>query len=183
MLANLRALFGVVLDIVLLRRGPEQLPASPALLGCLVVLSVIGVGLMSLVLPVSLPVALGQGIVEALVALLWFRTALAAAGKQERFLQTMTALFAVEVLLRPIMIPLWGALAPFIVKADPNAPPPAALSLIFMFLGIWALVVYVRILRLAFEWPWFLAFLLLVGEFCAVVLVLSLLFGAAPGPT
>ena len=32
MLANLRALFGVVVDIVLLRRGPEHLPASPALL-------------------------------------------------------------------------------------------------------------------------------------------------------
>ena len=32
MLANLRALFGVVVDIVLLRRGPEDLPASTVLL-------------------------------------------------------------------------------------------------------------------------------------------------------
>ena len=183
MLANLRALFGVVVDIVLLRRGPEHLPASPALLGCLVVLSIIGTGLMSLVMPVSMPVALGQGIVEAVVVLLWFRTALKAAGKQERFLQTMTAMFAVEVLLRPIVIPLWGALAPFVSKPDPNTPPPAALFLVTMFIGVWAFVVYVRIVRLAFEWPWFLAFLLLVGQFCAVVVVISLLFGVAPNPT
>jgi hypothetical protein len=183
MLANLRALFGVVVDIVLLRRGPEHLPVSPALLGWLVVLSIIGTGLMSLVTPVSMPMAVGQGIIEAAVALLWFRAAFAAAGKLERFLQTMTAMFAVEVLLRPIMIPLVGALAPFVLKADPNSPPPAALFLITMFICIWAVVVYVRIVSLAFEWPWFVAFLLLVGQFCALVLVLSLLFGGAPSST
>jgi len=183
MLANLRALFGVVIDIVLLRRGPEHMPASPALLGCMVVLSIIGTGLKSLVTPVSMPLALGQGIIGAVVMLLWFRTALAAAGKQERFLQTMTALFAVDVLLQPIMIPLVGALTPFVLKADPNTPPPAALFLITLFVFIWAVVVYVRIVRLAFEWPWFLALLLLIGQFFALMLVVSLLFGTAPNAT
>ncbi len=182
MLANLRALFGVVVDIVLLRRGPEQLPASPALLGCLVALNIIGAGFLSLVAPTSVPMALAQGVVEVLVSMLWFRTALTAAGKQERFLQTMIALFAVEVLLLLIMVPLLVALAPYSTP-DPNNPPPAALGLIFMFTGVWAAVVFVRIVRLAFEWPWFLALLLLLGHGCAQLLVLILLFGVAPSPT
>ena len=41
MLANLRALFGVFVDIMLLRRGPEHLPASPVLLGIVVAVDVI----------------------------------------------------------------------------------------------------------------------------------------------
>jgi len=39
MLANLRALFGLLVDIVLLRRGPESLPASPSLLVIVIVLN------------------------------------------------------------------------------------------------------------------------------------------------
>ena len=51
------------------------------------------------------------------------------------------------------------------------------------FIFIWAVVVYVRIVRLAFEWPWFLALLLLLGQFFALMLVISLLFGGAANPT
>ena len=181
MLVNLRALFGVVLDIILLRRGPEQLPASSTLLAASVALYVIGYSFFTFVMPLALPVALLQAAVGAAVMLLWFRLALTVAGQPERFLQTLTAIFAVNVLFLPIMVPLLGAVLPYIEKADPNVPIPAALFIVTMIVGIWGLLVEVRIVRTAFECPWIGGFLLVVGEFFASLFVSALLFGAARG--
>jgi len=180
MLANLRALFGVVVDIVLWRRGPEQLPASPALLACVVALSIVGSALMCLVTPTSLASALAQGMVGAGVMLLWFRTALTLAGKRERFLQTATAIFGVNVLFVPAMVPLVGAVMPYMQKADPNVPPPAALLIVTFAIGLWAFLVEMRIVRAAFECAWFAAFLLVIGEILAAGFVGMLLFGEPP---
>ncbi|HET9863314.1 MAG TPA: hypothetical protein VFP37_07705 [Steroidobacteraceae bacterium] len=179
MLVNLRALFGVVLDIILLRRGPEQLPASPTLLVAAVVLYVAGFSFFVLVLPLTLPAALIQSALGAAVMLLWFRIALAIAGKPERFLQTLTAIFAVNVMFLPILVPLLGAVLPYLEKADPSVPIPAALVIVTMIVGIWGLLVEVHIVRAAFECPWVGGFLLVVGEIFASVFVASLLFGGA----
>jgi hypothetical protein len=176
-------MFGVVVDIVLMRRGPEQLPASPALLATVVTLSVIGSTFMAFVSPVSVPVALLQGLVGAAVMLLWFRLALQLAGKAERFLQTMTAVFAVNVLFVPVMVPLVGALLPYLEKPDPKVPVPAALLIITLLVGLWALVVEMRIVRSAFECPWIGAFLLVFGEIIAAGFVSMLLFGETPSPS
>jgi hypothetical protein len=180
MLANLRALFGVMVDIVLLRRGPESLPASPALLFAVVAMSVIASSFIVFVTPVTLAIALLQGLLGAAVMLLWFRMALVLAKKQERFLQTMTAVFGVNVLFVPVMIPLVGAMLPYLEKSDPANPPPAALLIITMMFGFWALWIEMRIVRLAFECPWIGAFLLVIGEFFAAGFVSMLLFGGAP---
>jgi hypothetical protein len=182
MLANLRALFGVVVDIVLMRRGPEQLPASTVLLAAVVALSIIESSFMAFVAPVSVPAAFLQALVGAAVLLLWFRAALGIAGKPERFTQTMTGIFGVNVLFTPAMLPLIGALMPYMEKADPKNQPPAALVIVTLLIGVWALVVYVRIVRVAFDCPWVIAFLLVVAEFFAGVVISSMLFGEAPNP-
>jgi hypothetical protein len=183
MLVNLRALFGSVVDIILFRRGPENLPASQTLLAIVVALSVLGSTAMSAVSSLPASRALLEGVIGSAVMLAWFRIALALANKRERFLQTVTAIFGVNTLFLPAMVPLFGALLPYLEKADPNSPPPAALLLITLFVGIWALVVEVRIVRAAFECPWIGAILLVVGEFFAAGFVAMALFGnPARGP-
>ena len=179
MLANLRALFGVIVDIILLRRGPEQLPASPALLVVVAVLSAVESSFMALLAPVSLAGVVLQSLVGTAVLLLWFHFALVLAGKRERFTQMMTAIIGVNVLFIPVVLPLYAALLPYIGKADPKVPPPAALSIITLLIGFWALFVEIRIVRAAFECPWIGAFLLVAGEFFAAVIIFALLFGAA----
>jgi hypothetical protein len=178
MLANLRALFSGVVDIILLRSGPEKLPASQTLLAIVVGLSILGSVVMSAVVALPTRNALLEGVTGCAVMLLWFRVALALANKRERFQQTMTAIFGVNTLFIPVMVPLLGALLPYLEKQDPNTPPPAALLLVTMFVGAWAFAVEVRIVRSAFECPWIGAILLVVGEFFAAGFVSMLLFGA-----
>ena len=64
MLANLRALFGCVVDIILLRRGPEALPAAQGLLVVLVALNVGG----SLIMAAATSVPLASALLQILVA-------------------------------------------------------------------------------------------------------------------
>jgi uncharacterized membrane protein len=177
MLANLRALFGSVVDIILFRRGPENLPASQALLAVLVAVNIVGSVLMSAVSSLPTSNALLESILGTVLMLLWFRAALAIANKRERFLQTLSAIFGVNILFLPVLVPLLGALLPYLEKGDANTPPPAALFLITLFVGLWAFVVEIRIVRAAFECPWIGAILLVVGELFAATFVATLLLG------
>jgi len=177
MLANLRALLGVIIDIILLRRGPEAVPASLVLLVFFVVLNLGGM-LLGRVDQASLGQALVQSLVGCGVLLAWFHAALVVARKRERFLQTVTALFAVNALFLPVVIPMTAAIMPYVEKPDPANPPPAALMLLTLALAIWVLVIQVRIVKLAFECPWLGAFLLVIGEIIFASMVAVLLFGS-----
>jgi hypothetical protein len=177
MLAILRALFGRLVDIILLRRGPEQLPASRTLLALVIALNVVGSLLMAGVVAVPVPDALLQSLVASGVMLLWYHWALILAQKRERFLQTMTALFGVSALFLPVLMPLVGAMLPYLQKPDPNAPPPATLLIMTTVVSIWGLVVDVRVVRAAFESSWVGAVLLVFGEFFAAIFVSTLLLG------
>ena len=135
MLANLRALFGVIADIVLLRRGPENLPASLPLLVFTVVLYAVVASLVASVFappeenwPVSIGTVIG-------VTLLWYQVALRMANKRERFLQTLTAMFAVQVLFAPLRMPVVSALlAQAQAYEESKIPPSTALTLLAMFI-------------------------------------------------
>ena len=177
MLANLRALFGSVVDIILFRRGPENLPASQTLLAIVVALSLLVSVAMSTVTTLPTSDVLLGGIVGGAVMLLWFRVALSVVNKLERFLQTMTAIFGVNTLFQPVLVPLTAALLPYFEKADANVPTPAALFLIWLFVGLWGSIVVVRIVRAAFECPWIIAILLVVGEILTANTIGSLLLG------
>jgi hypothetical protein len=184
MLANLRALFGVVVDIVLLRRGPEQLPASAPLLVITVVLYAVVASLVaSAVAAPDESWQLSIGIV-IVVTLLWYQVALRLAGKRERFLQTLTAMFAVQVLFAPLRMPVVSELM-IQAKAyeDHQIPPSTLLTLLAVSLMVWQFVVTVRIIRSAFEWTWVPAVILALAQEFAMLLVLAALLGGATPPT
>jgi len=185
MLANLRALFGVVVDIILLRRGPEQLPASPLLMSVVVAVNcvVYGVAYHSQILP-FLPEAQSRWPLDmalsTLLTLVWFRVAFKLVKKPERFVQTMIAVFATNTLFLPLELALIGQLLPYILKKPPEAAP-ALLVLAMCILAVWTLAVLVRIVRLAFEWSWVRSIVFLFAGNIAIAIFLSILFGSSQG--
>jgi hypothetical protein len=184
MLVNLRALFGVILDIVLLRRGPENLPASNTLLAAavaiFVALNVLAFQVFVVAQMPETPRAWPLMIVVAsLLQLLWFRAAFRIVGKPERFAQTMIAVFATSTLFIPALA-LFGALIPYSKKGAAEAPP--LLSFLFIAIEVWMLVILSRIVRVAFEWPWLAAIVFVFAANFATAVILSVLFGDSPKP-
>lgn len=136
-------------DILRLRRGPEDLPVSAALLLATVVARVaVGLGL-SAISPEPERHALALIVIDTFVLLFWGRALLHLARRPERYLQTMTAVFGCKLLLQVLLAPVSWFYVTY--SKDPNLGAVAAL-LVAAF-GVWALVVNVRILRSATDWP------------------------------
>ena len=183
MLANLRALFGVVIDIVLLRRGPEQLPASPTLLVSTMALFAVVASLVSSQAAGDNP-SWPQELAVAIVMIpLWYRVALQLAGKRERFLQTVTAMFAVLLLFAPLAVPALGMLMEQQQAYETTKVPPSGLlTFIVLALVVWRFLIYVSITRAAFEWPAIPAVLLVLAQEFAMLFLLIALAGTSATP-
>ncbi len=182
MLGNLRALFGVIFDIALLRRGPESLPASTALMAGAVVFNLVVYALMTATMPNAPRNWPLQLIVGTLVTLLWFDLAFRITQKRERFAQTITALFGVSALFLPALLPMASALLPYMETHDPQVPPPFALLILTALIAVWMFIVQVRIVRAAFEWPFVVSIAFLFGQNIAGAVVFWMLFGAPEKP-
>lgn len=143
---------GTLAGIVRLRKGPEDLPVSPALLLLAIAASVVVDAVTIAVLP--LPFEGGSALlilIDVVTTLLWFGALLRIAGRPERFLQTLTAVFGFQLLLAPAMI-LTGWL--FVTyQQDPAWQLPT--FMMRAVVEIWELAVTARILRSATEWPIF----------------------------
>jgi hypothetical protein len=179
MLGSLRALLGVIVDIILFRRGPEHVPASPTLLAVVIAVYAAGAAIIgSLFSPPDQPWAV-QLVVAIVVMLAFYQVALTVAKKRERFVQTMTAMFAVRALYTPLLGPLVGS---FMASIQAKQPPSSMLLLLILAGTIWGLVIDVRIMRSAFEWPTPAAALLVIGQQVVLVAVAVLILGG-PQPT
>ena len=175
MLANLRALFSVLVDIILLRRGPEQLPASPVLLAI-----VIGFYIAISAMVVASQVVTDRNwplelVIGTATMLIWYQVALQLAKKRERYLQTMTAMFGVSTIFAPLLVPMLNSV---VAQMQAKQQPSQFLSMLSLFLLVWLVVIFVRIVRSAFEWPWPAALLLVIGQEIFSILVFVLVFGA-----
>jgi uncharacterized membrane protein (UPF0136 family) len=173
-------LFGVVVDIILLRRGPEQLPASSALLAV-----VVGIYMaISAMVAASVSTQDRNWPVELILStvsmLAWYQVALRLAKKRERYPQTMTAMFGVSTVFAPLLVPMLNSVA---TQVQAKQQPSQLVTLLSLFLLVWMIVVLVRIVRAAFEWPWPAALLLVIGQEIFSILVFVLVFGAPAGAT
>jgi hypothetical protein len=177
MLGSLRALLGVIVDIILLRRGPEDVPASPALLAVVISIYFAGAAITgALFSPPDQPWA-SQLVVAIFVTLAFYQVALSVAKKRERFVQTMTAMFAVRAIFTPILAPLVGS---FMASLQAKQPVSSMLLLLILAGTVWGFVVDVRIMRSAFEWPTPAAVLLVIGQQISLAVFVLLLAGAHP---
>jgi MFS-type transporter involved in bile tolerance (Atg22 family) len=180
MLVNLRALLARLVDIVLLRGGPESLPASPMLLGVVIVANLAVYVIVLALIPTGHEMSILELIVSTAVPLLWYQIAFSLANKPERFVQTMIAFFGVNTLFQPVIAPMLATLLPYVEKQDPAVTPPAALSLLFFLVALWLLIVWARVVRAAFEWPYIVVIIFILGQNFAAVFVDAMLFGARP---
>jgi hypothetical protein len=182
MLVNLRALLVRLIDIVLLRGGPEQLPASGTLLAVVAVVNV-GVSALAYSLISNAPDDWQTMlVVEAAVLVLGLLAAFSLVNKPERFLQTAIAIFGTATFFEPALRPMSATLLPYLLKPDPLVSPPAALSLLSAVLGVWMLTVQIRILRIAFECHWIAALIFYFALNIAAAMVYAVLFGVSSPP-
>jgi len=188
MLANLRALFGCLVDIILLRRGPEHLPASAPLLVVVVALNIVLSAIAAQMFPApphpevsATPVL--QIIANTLITLAGFRLAFQVVKKTERFVQTMIAVFATLTMFMPAVVPLAAALSPYIEQKPDSLPAPTALILLTSFVVLWEMTVLAGIVRAAFEWSWVGAVFFVIAINLGALILLGLVFGEPPKPS
>lgn len=142
------ALIACIVDICLLRRGPQDLPASRALLVLsLTAYVLVGMGLLaatdSPVGPVIPALADTALMVVFIAALLRLR------GYSERLAQSLSALAATGTLLTVIAAPLSLQLA----AASAERPPEALLVIAWWLVLFWSIAVVGHILRHALALP------------------------------
>jgi hypothetical protein len=156
-----------------MRQGPEDLPSSLGLLVMVVLASIVPDAVLLAILPLPF-----QGNGAALIAigifatLFWFSLVLRVAGKSERSLQTLTAVFGFQLVLAPALVFSGWFLATY--NQDPTWQFPAAM--LRLVVEVWALVVLARILRAATEWPMFACVMLAVANELLALLVVASLF-------
>ena len=150
-----------LLQVALLRMHASDLPASRVLLGIVIGLYVTVTALTALIPYDRNAPPLGETWAVSAVALLVYLAALRISGKGERSIQTLTALIGVDVVFASIDALLLAAVAFLNVPIDVVAVPS-------LFVLVWALLVYTRILADALGWP----------QFAALALVLMIQLGA-----
>lgn len=182
-----RSVFAAALEafvgILRFRKGPEDVPASGGLLAA-VLLGQVLLGLLVLSIPDQqradsplLAVALELGVMLLGVFLI-----LRMAGFPERFLQTSTALFGVQLVIAPVLYAARWLLVTY--QEDPVMQGPALL--VSAVIAVWLLVVGARILRSATNYPMLACLFLLIGIQIATLLVVLSVFPPAtdtPAPT
>jgi hypothetical protein len=176
----------VLVGIVRLKNGPEDLPASTSLLTTLILVASALDALTYAIVPlpekVNALLLVGIGVV---VTLAWYGVLLQFARRPERFTQTLSAVFGFQIVFAPALI--FTAWFYFTYHKDPTLQLPA--GLLRSVVEIWALVILARILRAATQWPLFACVLLAIaGELLSALLMAAVLpdvaaTAAAPATT
>ena len=167
----MRELIRLFTQIALLRRGPQDVPASPLLL----VLTVVGYLCVNFVLWSVLPAARGWSaplLVATLFTLLWYVGLLRLVGRPERTLQTATAVFGLQTVLSPPLV-----VSEWLMRRVPDGSgwqlPIACAGLALV---VWLIAANSHVVRAALEWSATSSVVLVVMQVFAGELLLLALF-------
>lgn len=171
----MQALLRLFAEIALHRRGPQDVPASPAILALTLALYV-ALGVAALAPSASGPAeVLGEVGVDLALVVFGFGGLLVVLGRRHRLQQTLAALFGTGALLTALSLPfLWLAAAP----APGDEPTTAVLfsSIVLLTLLCASLLVTGHVLRCALDWPYAGGVLAAALYFAASVLIFGWLF-------
>ncbi len=163
-------------QIALLRKGPQDLPASPLLL----VLTMGGYFVAHLIVGTVLPPFPGpwfiQLFVGAVFTVVWYAVLLYAVKKPERFLQTTTAVFGYQAVLSP----LWVAALWLQRRFDTESVWQFPVTLVSLAVLIWIIAANSHIVKTALEWSMAPSVALVILQSLAGDLLVLTLF---PSPT
>ena len=167
------------IGILRFRKGPEDIPASNALLLAAIGGAVLLRALLSL-LPWPEPMGNPAVLIalELAICLAGIHFALRSAGHAGRFTQTVTAIFGCQVVMAPALLAAsWLRVTYF------ERPGMGGLAqVLYLGLEVWLLAVTVRILRSATEWPVFTCLMLALGiQLLTLLAALTLYPAAAEG--
>ena len=147
----MRALLALFRDIALCRRGPEDLPVSRGLLATLLVTYFVGNFVQALLSGWTLRGVAPLVIVEIVMLLVWVWVLLAFFGRRPRFMQTMSAVLGIALLLTLLDIAL--------LALDHLVGVPGALSDGWSVIRLFVMVFLIgRVLMLAVEGSMFTGF-------------------------
>jgi hypothetical protein len=158
-------------QIALLRRGPQDLPASRLLLA----LTVAGYFAVSFLASSVLPPEdhwREDLLVETPFTLLWYVVLLRLAGRPERTLQTTTAVFGFQTVLAPLVVSCGWLVRRFSEDSPWQLPAYCALLLLFA----WVVAANSQIVKAALEWSATSSVVLVILENVAGWLLQSALF-------
>lgn len=171
----MRDVVRLYVQIALLRRGPQDLPASRLLLTLTVCAYAAVNALVSSLLPPSAGWA-PQLAVDVVFTLVWYAALLQFAGKRERFLQTATAVFGFQSLLSPLLIGSEWLMRRF--GQDTTWQLPIAVA--GLALVIWLIAANSHVVKAALDWSSASSVSLVILQIVAGQLLLFALF--PPGP-
>jgi len=170
----------LVRDLCQLRRGPADIAYSPALLGLLVVASIVLDTLIGTLLDRA-PHALARTLVSTglMLTLCWI--ALSIRQLMPRYVQTASALVACSIAFSLLALPILWLIGPVPEPPAPMPPFAVLLSWALLALLLWNLAVNAHILRNALDAPFGLGLALAAAWLVADWALGHVLFDAAAG--
>ena len=169
----MKELIQLFTQIALLRRGPQDLPASMLLLGITIV-GYFGINFLvsSLMPPIKgWPAHLA---VDVVFTRAWYVALLRLAGRSERTLQTTTAVFGFQAVLSPLLVISEWLMLRFAQDTTWQLP----VALIWLMLVIWVIAANSHVVKAALEWSSAASVFIVILQILAGQLVLFALFPA-----
>ncbi len=161
-------------QIALLRRGPQDLPASPLLLA----LTVLGYFAVNALVCALLQPIQGQWLlylaIDIVLLLAWYAVLLRTTKRSERFLQTATAIFGYQALLSPMILALVSVVQRF--NQQTEASWLLLATIVAMALLIWFIVAAANIVKAALDWTLSTSVVIVVAQICFSELLMYALF-------
>jgi hypothetical protein len=156
-LNSIKPILTLFFEICLFRRNPEDIPASRFLMfASLAALVTLGLAIGSLSLPLK-DALISTGI-NLFVLVIITQLLLILYSKQARFIQTMTAMAGAGIVISIFAIPVM-VMFEYCSRNDINAAP---LSILWLLLVIWEVVVMAHIIKHALACQFFLALMVAV---------------------
>jgi hypothetical protein len=172
----MNALIELIRDLCLFRRGPQDVPHSPSLLGGLVVASfVLDLALMTRL--ESFGAAFVRVVIGLVAALVLPQIALKLAKLEARWVQTASALLAASIAFTLLSIPILLGVGKMPEKPEDVTAAQFMLTWVALFVSAWQLAVRGHILRHALNLPLRLGVLVAVIFFAIEIFVTFLVFG------
>ncbi len=167
----MREVVRLYVQIALLRRGPQDLPASRLLL----LLTVCGYaavdGLVSALLPPTGGRA-AQLAIDVAFTLAWYTALLHLAGRPERFLQTATAVFGLQAVLSPPLIAAYW----LVRRSGQDSIWQLPMEVVGLALAIWLIAANSQVVKAALDWSLASSVALVILQTVAGQLLLFALF-------
>ncbi|HEY1724838.1 MAG TPA: hypothetical protein VGF89_05415 [Steroidobacteraceae bacterium] len=176
MLERILRLGQLYFAIAIWRRGPQDLPAIGILLPLTIAAYVLVSVVVGVILPSMRPGWVWQVLLDTAFMALWYWLLLQSARRPERYLQTASALFGLQIIIAaPTMILVW-----LMERLPPDDTLRVPVFLVSLALAIWTLAAIGHILRAALERSLVFCLMLALLQMLVEELMFASIFGAGP---